>query len=114
MLRNPTNLPLKKPGHCSQCTKHLWDREDDYRGRVGKRASFLLANGTIMDLTMCDDCIASPDLERLWFQVVAGWRGGNVDAERVDIAKAVNTNFFLALLYTQPWAHVENEQKVAL
>ena len=114
MLRNPTELPIKKPGHCTQCGAHLWDREDDFKGRAGKRATFILANGTVMDLTMCDDCLEHVDCEKVWFQVLAGWRGGNADAVREDIAQAVNTNFILALLYTQDWRDVDNDMKVML
>ncbi len=109
-----TDFGPKKPGHCTQCGEFLWDREDDYRGRSGKRATFMLANGTVMDLTMCDECLEDLDLEKIWFQVLAGWRGGNADAVREDIAQAVNTNFVLALLYTQEWRDVDNEQKIAL
>ncbi len=116
MIRSPADLshPIRKPGHCVQCGELLWDREDDYRGRTGKRASFMLANGTIMDLTMCDGCLETPDFELLWYNVMSGWRSGNADAEFPNIAEAANTNCILALLYTQPWAHVDNESKIAL
>lgn len=117
MPRSPldfSGMSIKTPGHCTQCGKHLWDREDDFRGRSGKRATFMMANGTVMDLTMCDNCLADLDLEQIWFQVLVGWRGGAVDAVREDIAKAVNTNFLLALLYTQDWRDVDNESKLTL
>lgn len=114
MHRFPADLshPIRKPGHCVQCGTHLWDRVDDFRNRAGKRGSFLMANGTVMDLTMCNACLENPDCELLWMNVMSGWRAGNCDAKRPDIAKAANENFILGLLYTQEWAAVDNEAKL--
>lgn len=122
-LRNPCDLPLKLPGHCSQCHKKLWDPKDGAfrRGatgkdidalRPGKRACFLLLDGTTMDLTMCDDCVAAPDLDRLWKQTLVGWRSGNVDAVRPDVAKKSWDNLILAFLFAVPWSAVDVEEKL--
>jgi len=97
----------KKIGHCSCCLERLWDGRDSTIKTdtwPGVQATTMLADGSLMDVTLCDACTQDPDLEDIWETVIQGW-----DAEgSFDYAsKQSRTNFILDVLYTTPWAIID-------
>lgn len=70
------------------------------------RATFLLANGTRMDLTLCRDCGASltpDDFSPLWQRVMASWIA---ESPGHDWPKTQVDNAIVALLGTKSWLEV--------
>ena len=94
----------KKLGHCSDCGEHLWIAEDSLASRPGERITVILADGSLMDLTLGDCCVAEPDLDSIWQRVVAGWKNENA----VDYAaKQMRKNCILGIFYSKKWTQVE-------
>ncbi len=108
-MRRLTDFAPKRARHCSQCGAELWGKGATREERKGFRASFMLLDGSLMDLTMCEGCAGVPDLEHLWGQVLAGWRYAKPEdaGMRATVARQARDNLILALLYRQRWADVE-------
>ena len=94
----------KKVGHCSDCGSFVWTSDVPVEQRFGKRVTVILADGSLMDLTLGDCCVANPDLDSIWQRVVAGWKNENA----IDYsAKQMRGNCILAVFYSKKWTQVE-------
>ena len=114
MIRSPVDIPTTTAGDCKQCGTHLWSTDEPWAGRPGWRGLYLLSNQSQMDLTVCDACWAEPDLDRLWFAVLAAWRADRPDEERPDIARMAREMFIVAALCARRYAQVDKEDKLEL
>ena len=93
-------MSRKLLGHCSICDvqvaeiTHQYPQSHPYAGdpmRLGKfydnalRATLVLTNGSMMDVTICSDCESSLETSTLqiWDRVVAGWKLEISDKHRV-------------------------------
>ncbi len=101
-------------GHCTQCDTHLWDLEQARANRSGHKATFMLSDGSIMDLTMCEGCVEEPDFDALWGVTMHSWLHepryfADSPAVRDEQAfqRAQKGTFILALLYTDVWWDIE-------
>jgi hypothetical protein len=99
-----TMSEAKQIGCCSCCGEHLWDVADIPATRRGVRATAMLFDGSLMDLTLGDCCLKNPDLDRIWSRVVEGWFAE--DAPKYAL-KQLQANGIAALLYTMKWKDVE-------
>lgn len=104
-------MPRKMVGFCADCSTHIWDAGTDPKSWGGKRATMLLANGSFMDVTLCNDCLENPNLDRIWENVLEGWiaEGGGKYA-----AWQAKDDFILSMIYTMPWNVVEMVPYTAL
>ena len=104
-------------GHCTQCQTLLWDPhalppqpKSTYKGL---RATVMLSDGSIMDLSMCPDCAEAPDLDLLWEVVMSGWLAEPIKATdsptlRDDqvMKQFGRGTFILDLFYTEKWTEI--------
>lgn len=80
------NVTPKIAGCCTDCEKLVFDviaRGEDGRPKQlgapqpdARRVTFLLADGSVMDLTFCSDCISSlntSEYGKLWDTVLVSW-----------------------------------------
>jgi hypothetical protein len=108
----------KLTGCCSRCDVEVFDvvtRDPETRHpkRLGRahedamRVSFLLVNGSRMDLTFCAACaneLQPADYPALWTRVMVSWVAeGQQDNEW---AKSQVNNGIVGLLHQQPWREV--------
>lgn len=91
-----------KSGVCWQCGTRCYELGTPQAEWSGRRVGFLLADGSHMDLTMCEACAADPDLELLWWRVLDGW-----DRTPAYVARQLRQNCILGVLYALPWTLVE-------
>lgn len=97
------------PGHCSKCDTQVYEvlrrAKDGTPAQIGKplsnamKATFALVNGTQMDLTLCDTCLAdlaTTDYPFLWNRVMDGWA-----KQGTAWASTQETNGILGLLSSQ-------------
>ncbi len=108
MTHHPSAFPVKRLGCCTQCGAVLWDAKQPPSARPGVQATVVLADGSWMSLTVCAECFAAPDLDRMWGQVLAGWlQGKTVSLAGKDyVARQARDNFILACLFGLPWDKV--------
>lgn len=106
---------IKRPGHCTLCDEPVFEIRSALGGAEGERvqiidapldnairATFQLCNGSIMDLTFCDQCILTVDtkLDEIWDNVLeSGAAEDYIPIEQVG-------DFLLGLLYTRTWKDV--------
>lgn len=95
---------IKQIGCCSQCGEYVWNPVDSVLSRPGVRATFILLDGSLMDLTIGNCCVADLDFSIIWQRVVAGWTAENADEYA---AKQARENHIVGLVYTIPWKDVE-------
>ena len=104
-------------GHCTQCNTQCYDPQafppQPKSAWLGVRAHFMLSDGSLMPITMCDACAAAPDYEKLWDVVMAGWLHETVRGDEDPIIRDnyvltqfARGTFILELLYTEPWTEV--------
>ena len=92
---------LKEIGHCSCCRDKMWARDTLSDIWPGVCATMLLADGSTMDLTLCDACAESPDFDVTWENILEGWAfEGAIKYTAIQSSE----NFILCLLYAMPWA----------
>ena len=100
----------KEPGCCSACRMRLFPADAPVSLRTGWRATYVLADGSFMDLTMCDDCVAGgEDFDAMWDNHIQGLVA---TAPRM-LSPYVNRqlddgNFILARLYEHRWKDVDS------
>ena len=99
----------KVPGQCACCRCHMWHQGAPVHLLGGWRASYTLADGTIMDLSLCDDCLdEGEDLDAIWDVVVQGWLADEPTHRHQDVDRQVESgNFILARAYEMRWHEVE-------
>jgi len=87
----------------------MFHRDAPVRLRGGWRATYILADGTYMDLSLCDDCLdEGEDLDAMWDVVMQGWLALAPDAHHPWVEQqAASGNFILARVYEQRWHEVE-------
>lgn len=95
-------MSKKLLGHCSICDAqvaeftHQYPQSHPYAGeptRLGEfhddalRATLVLTNGSMMDVTICTECepLLETSILKIWDQVVAGWKLEISDEHRVLI-----------------------------
>ena len=104
-------------GHCAQCNEMCWDPhaypEQPQSTWTGVRAHFMLSDGSLMPLTMCEKCAEAPDFELIWDVVLGGWLDEPVRADeppdmRDDqvLQQHVKGTFILDLFYTEKWTEI--------
>ena len=94
----------KHIGHCTGCGEYLWDPQTDPAFWRGERATVLLADGSQMAITLCDKCLANPDLDIIWSVIIDGWFAEGATAY---VAKQHKENLILCVLYSTPWDEVD-------
>jgi len=105
----------KKVGTCKHCLGHAFDFDRPVKNWKGARATFMLLDGTFMDLTICDNCKdGDMDLDVIWLNVMKGWKAElmlAVDKQDVRaiqgraafLALQAHDNFILAHLCSPSW-----------
>ncbi len=94
----------KKVGHCSCCGEPLWRTDVSPEQRAGVRATFMLGDGSLLDLTLGECCQEDYDVEKIWKRVLDGWSFEDAEAYATMQGRE---NLILGLLYTIKWSEVE-------
>ena len=95
---------FNKAGQCKQCGEQMWDITVPRKLRGGWRTAFFLADGTSADLTLCDGCAMDPNFQRLWENILDGWRQSL--GEPHSLMRQARDNFILDVFYKMPWSAV--------
>ncbi len=93
----------KKVGHCSCCGEKLWYIDVPPEDRSGMRATFMLADGSLLDLTLGNCCTESYEVEKIWRRVLDGWNFENAEAYATMQGR---DNLILGCLYMMRWSEV--------
>ena len=104
-------------GHCSQCEKLCWDPHavppQPMNTYDGVRATFMLSDGSLMPLTLCDECIEAPDYDKLWEAVMGGWlheAKTTTDSPTIRddyvLKQFSRGTFILDLFYVEKWTEI--------
>ena len=105
-------------GHCAQCNVMCWDPHaypvQPRSTWTGLRAHFMLSDGSLMPLTLCEACATEPDYELIWEVVMSGWlsepaRPDEAPDIRDDygLTQHARGTFILDLFYTEKWTEIE-------
>lgn len=125
---------MKRVGHCSLCLTQVADIKkvfpaghpfEGLPARLGKwrpnamRATFVLLDGSQMDLTMCSACMAEmgpEDYPRLWQNVISAFQDELNRLEKADPKNAekrlevanrvIASNPPVGLLSSRPWSEI--------
>lgn len=96
-----------KIGICKACGERAWESDSIPKDRSGVRGQFLLADGSVADMTLCESCNAElPEgLDGLWERILGTFKAD----ERTDrgwLARSASGNFILCKLAGRSWAEV--------
>ena len=102
-------------GKCKHCGGPAFDAAKPPQNWTGFRGTFMLMDGTSMDLTICSDCGGGElDLDKIWQNVLRGWeaerqlavqrrRPQDEAPRRKFLRKQAGENRVLAVLGLCPW-----------
>ena len=104
----------KIPGACTKCSEDVFDVLTDtpLPRRLGRphddaiRATFVLASGSQMDLTFCQNCmdtLTTQDYPWIWRRVQLSWE---TESPGHQNQKDQANNAIMALMHSMPWKDV--------
>ena len=108
---------VKLLGHCAQCNEMCYDPHayptQPKSTWTGVRAHFMLSDGSLMPLTMCDECVKEPDYGLIWDVVMNRWLHETVRSDEAPdirdnyvLTQFARGTFILDLFYTEKWTEI--------
>jgi len=113
----------KKVGTCKHCLGHAFDFDRPVKQWKGARATFMLIDGTFMDLTICEVCLGGKmDLDVIWKNVMKSWKEelmmavdrkeqSNIEGRIKHLTYHGGQNFILSHLCSPSWIDAIGEDQ---
>ncbi len=116
-------MSLLRLGKCKHCLGHAFDADRPVKNWKGSRCTFMLLDGSFMDLAICEDCHDSKlDLDKIWTNVLEGWEEElTMAVEKPDpktsrrrakfLASQAHDNFILSHLCSCGWQEALRDEE---